>query len=260
MGGGSSVRRPHGPYVFQHADRSAAQVHHGLHRNGHARDQSDPVPRRAVIRHLRFLVHFGAYAVTHVFPDDGVAVRLHIRLDGVGDIRHPVPGAGHFESLEKALSRDLHQPPHLLRDLPGEIGGGAVPMEAVDIGSHVDADDVSLPDLPSPGDPMDHLVVDGDTYAGGIARVMEEGRPGPLAHDEIMDRSVDGFRGYAGLHHFPCKRTGSRGNLSRSAHRIDVASGFQGDQESCSRAAASFSEVSSTLAVPSTGMSLPWSL
>ena len=77
-------------------------------------------------------------------------------------------------------------------------------VEAADIGSHVDAHHIALAYLPRAGDPVDHLLIDGNTHAGGITAVVQEGRLRALTDNEIMDRFVDGFRRYAGLYHFPC--------------------------------------------------------
>ena len=85
-----------------------------------------------------------------------------------------LPALGVAERLKKALSRHPDQPLHFFAALTGYVGGGAVAVEPVDIRAHVDAHHVAFADLPGAGDPVDHLLVDGDTHAGGVAVVMEE--------------------------------------------------------------------------------------
>lgn len=55
----------------------------------------------AVIGDLRRLVHLGADTVADVFPDDGVAVTLHVLLDGCRDIEQPVALLGELDPLKK---------------------------------------------------------------------------------------------------------------------------------------------------------------
>ena len=174
-------------------------------------------------------MHLGADAVADVFPDDGVTVAFHISLNGCGNIKQPVAFLGELDPLEKALSGHVDQILSLGRDPAAGEGRRAVPVESSDIGTHIDADDVTLLQHPLAGNAVDDLIVDADAGAGRIAIVVEEGGDGALFTDEMLHCAVDLLGCYAGSYHFPCKSTGSRGNFSGPAHQFDLMGGLERD-------------------------------
>ena len=106
-------------------------------------------------------------------------------------------------------------------------------MISSDIGAYINADDVTLLQHPGTRDTVDDLIVDTGTDASGEipdtrrAGEMEERGNGTLLADEMLHCPVDLTGCYAGLYHFPCQSTGSRGNFSRSAHQFDLMCGFE---------------------------------
>ena len=107
-----------------------------------------------------------------ILAHDGEAVRLHIRLHGVGDVGDAVALAGPRKSFKKALTSHVNQPLCLFGNLSAGVSGCAVAVEAADVCAHVHADDIALLEHPGTRDAVDDLVVDGHAHAGGIAVVV----------------------------------------------------------------------------------------
>ena len=229
MGGVFAVRRANGPSVGHLHNGGGAGVDHGLHGDGHAPQQAGAMAGAAIVGHLRRLVHVAPDAVTHILPDDAVALTLGIRLNGGGDVGQAIALLGVPDALKEALLGGTDQPQRLVGHLPAGVGAGAVAMEAADERAHVHADDVALLQHPLAGDAVDDLIVDGDAHAGRIAVVVQERRGRSLLGDELIDCLVNLLGCYAGFYHIPCHSTGSRGNLSRPAHQFDLVRGFQRD-------------------------------
>ena len=136
-------------------------------------------------------MELGAHAVAHKVPDHGEAVGLHILLDRVGDVGHPVPARASLMPSQKLCWVTCDEPQGLVADLAAGEGGGAVAVEAVQIGSHVHADDVALLQLPGAGDAVDDHLVHRDAGGAGIAGVAQEGGLAAVALDEAPHRGVD---------------------------------------------------------------------
>ena len=117
MGGQLPVGGNRGPAILEHPNLIGSGVHHRLDRDGHSGQKPWAPPGHAEVRHLRLLMHLPSYAVTYEGTDDRKTVRLHIRLDGMGDILHPIalfcPGNALIEALpgnvDKALGLELSQ-------------------------------------------------------------------------------------------------------------------------------------------------------
>ena len=181
----------------------------------------------AVIGDLRRLVHLGADTVADVFPDDGVAVTLHVLLDGCRDIEQPVALLGEPDPLKKALSGHVDQILRLRGDPAAGEGGRTVAVKPSNVRSHIHTDDIALLEDPGSGNSVDDLVVDADAGAGRIAVVMQEGGDCALLANEMLHCTVDLMGCDAGLYQFPCISTGSRGNFSGPAHQFDLMGGFE---------------------------------
>ena len=182
-----------------------------------------------IVGNLGRFVELGAYAVSHIIPDDGEAVGLHIFLDGVGDVGDPVTEAGVFHALPEGLLGDGDELRRLVADLPAGKGARAVTVKAADVGADVHADDVAfLQDLIA-GDPVDDFVVHRDAGRSGEglhprrSGEVQEGRNRPLALDEFANCLIYFQSGYAGAYHFARQRAGRRGNLPRTAHPLDIS-------------------------------------
>ena len=160
--------------------------------------------RWAKVGYLRRLVEFGPHTVAHEVPHDGATVCFHVLLHRVGDIIDPVAGAGELDALPEALFGHMDQMHGLVAHLSAGEGGGAVAVEAADVGAHIHAHDVALLEHPGTRDAVDDLIVHADADAGRIAAVIEERRLGSLRFDEPVHCFVNFVGCYAGLYHFPC--------------------------------------------------------
>ena len=83
-----------GPAVAHLANGCGSRVHHWFDGDRHAAQQLRPVARRPVVGDLGRFVHVSADAMADILAHDGEAVRLHIRLHGVGDVGDAVALAG----------------------------------------------------------------------------------------------------------------------------------------------------------------------
>ena len=75
-----------------------------------------------------------------------------IALDGAGQIRQAIPLSGVLESLEKALAGHVNEPLGLLRDPTAGVSSGTVAVVPVLERTHVNGDDVPLPEHPAARD------------------------------------------------------------------------------------------------------------
>ena len=215
--------------VGKHLHLPVSGAHHGLHGDGHARLKPGTVAGGAEVAHLRGLVELAPHTVTHKVPDHREAEGLHVGLDRVADIGHPVSAPGQLNALPEALLGDFNEFFCLVAHLPAGIGGGAVPVEAADIGAHIHADDVPLLKLAGPRDAVNHHLVDGDTGGGGKARVVQEGGGAAVALDEPADGGVNLMGGDPGGHHRPGQGPGLGGKPPGPAHGLDLPRRFNGN-------------------------------
>ena len=128
--------------------------------------------RSPVVGDLGRFVHVSADAMADILAHDGEAVRLHIRLHGVGDVGDAVALAGLRKSFKKALTSHVDQPLCLFGNFSAGVSGCAVAVEAADVCAHVHTDDIALLEHPGTRDAVDDLVIDGHAHAGGIAVVV----------------------------------------------------------------------------------------
>ncbi len=94
-----------------------------------------------------------------------------------------LPGRACATAALEAFARDLHEPFALLRGCPHRERDRRIGEVSVEVDAEIDADDVTLPELSGPGDPVDDLVVQGDAQRSGIVHVAEEGRFAAVAFD-----------------------------------------------------------------------------
>ena len=113
--------------------------------------------------------------MTNEVSDNGEPVGFYIGLNRTADIRNSAALPGEFYALEKALLRDINELLCLGRDLSAGEGCGTISMEASDVGSHIDGNDVPFLQYPVVRDPVNDGLVHGDTGAGRIPIIVEEG-------------------------------------------------------------------------------------
>ena len=255
MGRRKSVHRLHRPSVGEDLHLIGAQVDHGLHGDGHAGVEALPRPGGVVVGDLRVLVHLPPDAVAHIVADHAVAVPFGVLLHGLGDVGDPIAHPAELESFEEALPRHLHQLLELRLHLPAEEGPGGVPVEPVQDGAEVAADDVAVSQDPLPGDAVDHLVVHRNAHAGGVARVPQEGGRCAAAHDVLVGQLVEVSGGDAGADVLAQQLQGLPHHLAGRLHLHELAGRLEGDHASSSLEISS--ATASTGASPLTVRSLP---
>ena len=215
-----------------------------------------PRPGGVVVGDLGVLVHLPADAVAHIVADHAVAVPFGVLLHGLGDVGDPIAHPAELESFEEALPRHAHQLLHLRLHFPAEEGPGGVPMESVQDGAAVTADDVAVLQDSLSGDAVDHLMVHRDAHAGRVARIAQKGGRCAAAQDVLMGQPVQVSRGDAGAYVLAQQLQGLANHLAGGLHLYKLAGRLDGDH-ACSSLAMASATVS-TGASPFTVMSLPF--
>src|SRR5207302_8458706 len=194
-------------------DVAGARVDHGLGRQRHPGPQLRAGPGGSEVRYLRVLVHVAADPVPDELPDDRVAGRLHVALDGGAQVAQPVAGLGLLHARPEGLLGDADQAQRLRADPADRDGAAHVGPEAVQDQAQVEADDVALMDRAPAGDAVDDLVVDRDAGRLRIVLVAEEAGPCAALPDQAVGQAVEVAGGHAGL----------AGRLPRLDHRAQQA-------------------------------------
>src|SRR5437762_10114585 len=101
------------PYTTLFRSLPAPHGDHRLDGEHHARPQLRAAPWIAEVRHLGLLVQRSADAVPNERTHDRQAVRLDVRLDGVGHVGEPPAGPALLDGQLEALTRDVEE----LRDV-----------------------------------------------------------------------------------------------------------------------------------------------
>jgi tetratricopeptide (TPR) repeat protein len=174
-------------------------VDHGLHREHHPGPQPGTPAGRAVVGHLRLLVHGRADGVADVLPHHGEPGALGHRLDGVADVRQAVALDHLVDGLPQAALGDVDQPLRLGGHLADRHGEGGVAVVALDDRPAVDRQDVALLQHVGPGDAVHHHLVGRRADDGRIAVVAEEVGAGAPAVEHLAGHPVEGGGGDAGL-------------------------------------------------------------
>ena len=169
VGGGRTIGRDDGPTVAERLRFVAAEIDHGLDREGHAGPDLVARALAAEVRNLRLLVHRKADPVTDHVAHDAEAVGLDVRLDGIRDVADASADLGFRDAEAEGLFGHLQEALPLGRDRPDGDGGGVVADVAV-VGNHdVDRDDVAIAqDAAERGDAMHHFFIDRDA---GVRRI-----------------------------------------------------------------------------------------
>ena len=168
-------------------------------------------------------MQIGAYAMANIVPYHREAVFFHVLLHRMGDVGDTVTKTGELHPLPERLLRHGNEPCRLVADLSAGIGARAVPVDASDVGAHIHTDDVAFLENLIARNPMDDFIVHRNTGGGGEAAIPQEGGGCPLAFDEFTNCSIYFQSGYARTYHFARQSTGRRGNLSCSAHPLNIS-------------------------------------
>ena len=200
----------------------------------------------AVVGHLGVLVQFLAGAVTHKVTHHREARVLTVALHGVADItdavaRHGLPDAlvqrslGH---LQQALGFQVH--------LAHRVGAGVVAVEAVHLGTGVDAHDVTRADDDIVrGDAVDDGIVQADAgCTGKTVQTLEVGDAAVL-HDEVVDQLVQLPSGHACFDVLSAVLQGSCAQGVCPAHTVQLFCIFDLDHAYASKAFMTSAVVSS---------------
>ena len=152
----------------------------------------------AVVGHFRIFVQLLAGAVTYELAHHRETGILAVALHGIADITDAVACLGSLDALVQSSLGHVQQTLSLQVDLAHRIGAGIVAVEAVDLGTGVDAHDVTGADHDVMGrDAMDDGIV--QTDAGRARKAIQTLEIGGAAvlHDEVVDQLIQ----------FPCGHT-----------------------------------------------------
>jgi hypothetical protein len=140
----------------------------------------------------------------------------------------------HFDALEHALVRHLHQPLRLHRGLAHEEHLAGIAVVAVLDDGDVDVDDVAFLEFFVARDAMAHLVVHRGADGAREALVVERRRDGLLLVDDIIvAQLVELAGGDPGLDVRPYHAQHLGGEPAGDAHFLDFRGGFDGDGHKC---------------------------
>src|SRR5205814_3218046 len=115
--------------------------------------------RETVVRHLGLLVHRAADPMADVVANDREALALDVLLDRRADVAEAVPDPRRGDAAGERLAGDADELLRMRRHTAHRHRDRGVRVPAVDDRTRVDADDVALPQLPFPRDPVDDLLV-----------------------------------------------------------------------------------------------------
>src|SRR5262245_20894652 len=197
----TAAARHRRPAVRQHLHCRLARVHHRLDGEHHPLRQPRPPAPRTVVRNLRLLVERGTNAMPDKLTHDREPVALDVLLDGSADIRYP---RARFHSLDAVKERRLGHPEQfrgLSRDTTERDGYGTIAEEPVELGAHVNGEDVSFDELTLRRDPVDHLLVGRYTDGRWIPVVPLERRLRACGAHPLFRYTVDIRRRHARSRH-----------------------------------------------------------
>ena len=175
-----------GPAVLGLGDLAVVLADHGLDGNGHAGHKARAAALMAVVGHFRVLVQLTAGAVAHELADDRETGVLAVALHGIADVADAVAGHSLLDALIQSSLGHVQQALCFQIDLTHRIGAGIVAVEAVDLCTGVDADDVTgADDDVMRRDTMDDGIVQAD--AGRARKAIQTLEIGDAAvlHDDV---------------------------------------------------------------------------
>ena len=145
----------------------------------------------AVVGHFRIFVQLLAGAVTYELAHHRETGILAVALHGIADITDAVACLGSLDALVQSSLGHVQQALSFQVDLAHRIGAGVVAVEAVDLGTGVDADDIAgADDDVMRRDAMDNGIVQADAgRARETIQTLEIGDAAVL-HDEVVDQLV----------------------------------------------------------------------
>ena len=175
----------------------------------------------AVVGHLGVLVQFTAGAVAHELPDHGENCVLAVALHRIADITDAVAGLCLLDALVQSCLGHIQQALCFQVDLAHRIGAGVVAVEAIDLCTGVDADDVARADDDiMRRDAMDDGIIQAD--AGRSRETVQSLEVGGTAvlYDEIVDQLIQFPGGHASLNVLAAVLQGSCAQGIGPAHSV----------------------------------------
>ena len=138
--------------------------------------------------------------MAHELTDDGEACVLAVALHRTADVTDAVACLGLLDALVQRGLGHVQQALGFQVDLTHRIGAGVVAVEAVHLGTGVDADDVAgADDNVMRRDAVDDGIIQAD--AGGSRKTVQSLEVGDAAvlHDELIDQLIQLPGGHASL-------------------------------------------------------------
>lgn len=182
------------PTVLEGDDISGAGIDHRLQGQNQAGAKFDIVMLEAPgdeIRYLRLLVHVSADAVADELLDETEIRGSNSSFDGLYQPDQGVSGLRLGDPCSECLATDSQRRARLLTPLPDDEGSCRVAAEALRLDADVDRDQVPIGQFAGTGDPMDHLLIDGDAGMGRKSVVSEKERLAAEILDGIPHRLID---------------------------------------------------------------------
>ena len=175
----------------------------------------------AVVGHFRIFVQLLAGAVTYELAHHRETGILAVALHGIADITDAVACLGSLDALVQSSLGHVQQTLSLQVDLAHRIGAGIVAVEAIDLCTGVDADDVARADDDiMRRDAMDDGIIQAD--AGRSRETVQSLEVGGTAvlYDEIVDQLIQFPGGHASLNVLAAVLQGSCAQGIGPAHSV----------------------------------------
>src|SRR5689334_9949705 len=174
-----------GDPLVAHAHIGTSGIDHRLDRDDHTFLQSRAAPRFAVIREVRFIVHFGADAVPDEFADDRKTILFDQTLDRVADIAEAIARPHLLDGAVERIAGNVEELLQLRVDAAHGHGDSRIRIVAVDFHAEVDGYDVAFAQLAlGRRNAVNDLAVHGGT---------EHARVPPIALERCVTRLAADF-------------------------------------------------------------------
>ena len=167
--------------------------------------------------------------MSHIVPDDGITVALHIFLYRRADIRNTVAYFGKLDPFKEALPCNSDQFFCLLADLSAGEGAGTVADKSLVSGANVDGNNIAVVNDPFSGDTVNDFIVYRNTGAGRKSTIAQECGLRTGFHDKFMHKLVYLLCGHTVGHSLAGNAPRSCCDPAGLTHQFNVSAGFDDD-------------------------------
>ena len=161
--------------------------------------------------------------MAHKVAHYAIAVFLRVLLHRCTNVRNVVSRARELQRFKKAFTRNFDQLLHRFRYIADQNRTCRISVEPFELCTHIQTQDVAIPELIFTGDAVHHLLVHRRADALGIAAVIQEGRIGSFASDICLSHPVELIRRHADSSLFGKQIQGFLYDVARSFHLFNVS-------------------------------------